>query len=172
MQWQGAADDTNGIGIWGYQMYRNGTYMGLKRDSTFVDDTLQPSTAYNYSFYTLDWHGNYSGPTAVSITTPPLYQGDQWRTGVRSNGNYWGSMGEQIDLLSGNLNYTMPMVSAKSRSGGASFSLTYNSQQWRKDSATWKHGVDSGYGWGWKFQAGSLTPMYNDSLTIMETCNA
>ena len=167
MQWQGAADDVHGIGISGYNMFRNGTYLGFKRNSTFVDDTLSPSTTYNYQFVAVDLHNNSGGTTNVPVTTPPLYQGSQWTTGVRSTGNYWGSMGENIDLLSGNLNYTIPLLSAKSRSGGANFNLTYNAQQWRQDAAgIWKHGVDSGYGWGWKLQAGSITPMYSDYWTI------
>ena len=115
MQWQGAADDIHGIGISGYNMFRNGTYLGFKRNSTFVDDTLSPSTTYTYAFTAVDLHNNSSGTTTFNITTPPLYQGSQWTTGVRSTGNYWGSMGENIDLPSGNLNYTIPLLSAKSR---------------------------------------------------------
>ena len=174
MQWQGAADDTHGIGIWGYQMFRGGTYIGLKRNPTFVDDTLSPNSTYAYSFYAVDWHGNASAVTTpISVVTPPIYQGSQWNTGVRSTGNYWGSMGENIDLLTGNLNYTIPLLSAKSRAGGANFNLTYNSQQWRQDAAgIWKHGVDSGYGWGWKLQAGSLTPMYSDYWNYASHCTS
>jgi hypothetical protein len=37
---------------------------------------------------------------------------------------YWGGAGEQIDLLSGNLNYTVPLLKAMSRTGwGAGFSM-------------------------------------------------
>lgn len=105
--------------------------------------------------------------TTVNVTTPPLYQGDIWRTGVRPSGNYWGSMGENIDLLSGNLNFNLPLLKAQSRGFGATFTLSYNSQQWRQDAnGQWKHGVDSGYGWGWKLQAGALTPLYSDYWTI------
>src|ERR1035437_3689213 len=32
------------------------------------------------------------------------------RTGVKSTGSYWGAAGEQIDLLSGNLNYSVPLI--------------------------------------------------------------
>jgi hypothetical protein len=31
----------------------------------------------------------------------------EMRTGVTSTGSYWGGAGEQIDLLSGNLNFTL-----------------------------------------------------------------
>ncbi len=41
--------------------------------------------------------------------------------------------------------------------------MNYNSANFRKDTAaTWKIGRDSGYGFGWKFLAGSITPYYSD----------
>jgi len=47
------------------------------------------------------------------------------------------------------------------------FALNYNSANFRKDTAaTWKLGRDSGYGFGWKFLAGSLTPYYSDWLQV------
>ena len=58
--------------------------------------------------------------------------------------------GEQIDLLSGNLNFTLPLLRAPGRGGwGVAFSLNYNAANFRKDTvATWKLGRDSGYGCG------------------------
>ncbi len=56
--------------------------------------------------------------------------------------------------------------------GGAVFNLSYNSQNWRQDAppggpvTTWQFGRDAGYGYGWKLQAGSLTPIYQDYFTI------
>ena len=45
--------------------------------------------------------------------------------------------------------------------------LSYNSQNWRKDSSwTWKMGVDVGYGFGWRLLAGSLTPVYSGWWTV------
>ena len=73
MQWQGTADDANGIGISGYNMLLNGTYLGFKRNSTFVDDPLSPSTTYNYQFIAVDLHNNSGGVTNVPVTTPALY---------------------------------------------------------------------------------------------------
>jgi len=50
---------------------------------------------------------------------------------------------------------------------GAGFSLHYNSQFWRKDSGgTWNLGRDDGFGYGWKLQAGALTPVYSGYFTI------
>jgi hypothetical protein len=81
---------------------------------------------------------------------------------VRADGAYWGAAGEQIDLLSGNLNYTVPLLKALSRTGwGVGFALSYNSQIWRQDAGgTWKLGRDVGYGLGWKLMAGSIRPVY------------
>ncbi len=80
---------------------------------------------------------------------------------MRPTGAYWGGAGEQIDMRSGNLNYTTPILKALGRGGwGVGFNLTYNSQNWRQDPAgTWQLGEDVGYGYGWKLLAGSLLPV-------------
>ena len=45
--------------------------------------------------------------------------------------------------------------------------LSYNSQNWREDpGGIWQLGADTGYGYGWKLQAGSLTPVYQDYWNI------
>jgi hypothetical protein len=66
-------------------------------------------------------------------------------------------------MRSGNLNFTVPLIKAMSRTGGgATFNLSYNSQNWRQDpGGEWQSGRDLGYGYGWKLQAGSLTPVYD-----------
>jgi hypothetical protein len=83
--------------------------------------------------------------------------------GVRTTGTYWGAGNEQIDVLSGNVNFTMPLVKAVGRNGlSAAFNLTYNYQNWRSDSGgLWNLGADVGYGYGWKLLAGAVTPVYN-----------
>jgi len=54
IQFQGAADDANGVGVMGYQFWRDGQYICLKRTLVFTDDTVQPDTSYNYTFAPLD----------------------------------------------------------------------------------------------------------------------
>ena len=91
------------------------------------------------------------------------------RIGVRPTGSYWGASGEQIDVESGNLNFSVPLLKAQSRGGwGVSFGLSYNSQMWRRDAAghVWKLGGDVGYGLGWKLQAGSVRPVWNDTGSV------
>jgi hypothetical protein len=82
------------------------------------------------------------------------------RPGIAAYGTYWGAAGEQIDLLSGNLNYSIPLIQAQGRAGlAATFALSYNSQIWRQaSSASWLLGRDLGYGLGWTLQLGSVAP--------------
>jgi hypothetical protein len=63
---------------------------------------------------------------------------------VRRAGAYWGAAGEQIDLLSGNLSFALPLIKTQSRGGwSATFMLSYHSQMWRQRSGgTWKPGKD------------------------------
>ncbi len=168
LQWQGAADDSNGIGIWRYEVRRNGVLMGNTQTAAFSDATVAASTSYTYSIRARDYHYNLSAQTSISVTTPPTGAIDPRRIGVRPTGNYWGALGEQIDLLSGNLNFSVPMLRAQGRGGwGATFALSYNSQLWRKDpGGTWKLGRDVGYGFGWRLLAGSVTPSWSDYWTV------
>ncbi len=192
LRWQGAADNQNGIGIAGYHITRTGgpddCYWGwIEYDwdgsiidegdwtcvpesvGTFTpqpeltDNTVQAGWTYTYTVDARDYHGNGSSATSFQVTTPPYGAIDPRRIGVRPTGAYWGGGGEQIDMLSGNLNFTQPLVSAQLRGGGkASVSLSYNSQNWRNDNGeNWQLGADVGYGFGWKVQFGSLTPYYS-----------
>ena len=65
-------------------------------------------------------------------------------------------------------------LNAMGRNGwSANFGLSYNSQLWRQDpAATWKLGRDVGYGFGWRFQAGSLTPYWQDPWIYASYCTS
>jgi hypothetical protein len=70
--------------------------------------------------------------TATLATRTLDVAADARRVGVRPAGAYWGAAGEQIDLLSGNLNFALALIKAQSRGGwSATFMLSYNSQMWR-----------------------------------------
>jgi RHS repeat-associated protein len=103
-------------------------------------------------------------------TAPPPPNGafDPRRVGVMALGSYWGGAGEQIDTLSRNLNFSVPLLSAKSAGGGSvTFGLSYNSQMWRQDSAgNWLIGEDVGFGLGWKVLAGAITPIWSGSQIV------
>ena len=83
------------------------------------------------------------------------------------DGPTWGEGGENINILSGNLNYTWPLLTAKARGGmSLPIGLNYNSQNWRKDviggsNVTWNYGRDLGYGYGFKLGAGSMQLFFN-----------
>ncbi len=168
MQWNSASDDANGVGVGWYQIVRNGAWIAnLRGTSTFTDSTVTFGTAYTYVIYAWDYHMNYS-TASFNVTTPPQNEIEARQTGVRPTGSYWGGGGENIDMRSGNLNYTIPLVKAMGRGGwGVGFNLTYNSQNWRYDpNGYWQLGRDLGYGYGWKLLAGSLTPFYSDYWTL------
>ena len=166
IQWPATSDDTNGTGVYDYEIWRNGWLVGTTPNLTFADNTVAPSTAYTYTLKAVDFHGN-AASTNFNVTTP-AFSPDGRRVGVRPTGAYWGASGENIDVLSGNLNFALPLVKAQARSGwGVGFNLTYNSQNWRYDAnSSWKYGVDVGYGFGWRLMAGSITPMFADAYTV------
>lgn len=171
-QWQGVMDNVNGIGLAYYQILRsdgvNDVWMANTPDSEYEDATVSPSTTYTYTIRAVDYHLSQSAPTIITITTPPAGSVDPRRVGVRPTGSYWGAGGEKIDLLSRNLNLTIPLFTALGRGGwGVPFALSYNSQQWRQDpGGTWKLGRDVGYGFGWRLMAGSLTPYWTSHYTL------
>ncbi len=168
MQWPGVVDDTNGIGMLGYRLNDLITDPDLFPNPEFSDPTLAAGTLYSYVIEAVDQHGNGGGKATISVKTPPAGGIDPRRVGVRPAGSYWGAEGEQIDMLSGNLNFTVPLFKAMGRGGwGQTFALSDNSQFWRKDSGgTWKMARDVGYGLGWRLQVGSLTPYYQVDWTL------
>jgi len=172
-QWQPAVDDANGVGVWEYQIYRNGSYWTTTTGLSFADRGLSPGTVYTYSIYALDWHFNQSVATTFSVTTAPYGPNPAVvtppaRTGGHTFGSYWGAAGEQVDTLSGNLNFTLPLFKAIGRGPwGQTFALNYNSQVWRLDSGgTWNLGKDVGYGYGWRLMAGSLSPYWSNANSL------
>ena len=118
-----------------------------------------------------DYHWNGS-QTNITVVTPAAGNIDPRQVGVRPLGSYWGAGSEQIDMRSGNVNYTVPLIKAMARGWGASFNLTYNSQNWRWDNgAMWKLGEDVGYGFSWELLAGSLTPLLAGPLPEISICS-
>ncbi|MGA2136150.1 MAG: hypothetical protein ABSH50_27995, partial [Bryobacteraceae bacterium] len=162
-QWQGAVDNSNGVGIALYAIERNDGVWFYSYDASFSDSTVQPNTSYTYGVIAQDYHRNDSPTSYFTVTTPAAGTLDPRRVGVRPTGTYWGGAGEQIDMLSGNLNYSVPLIKAVGRAGlSASFGLTYNSQNWvTGTSGIEPMGVDTGYGFGWQLMLGSLTPVYS-----------
>jgi YD repeat-containing protein len=169
LQWAAATDNAGGSGVIGYQISRDGVYLGATISLAYTDETVTTTSGTTYSIVAYDRHGNTSTATTTTVAVPssPV---DARRTGVRPTGAYWGAAGEQIDVMSGNLNFALPVGAPKSRGGwGATFMLSYNSQMWRQDSSgSWLLGRDVGFGLGWRLQAGSIFPViYNGSLMYL-----
>jgi hypothetical protein len=165
VQWPGVSDNSGGTGVAYYCLTRTGGPTRCSRTlGGLTDSTVAADTTYEYRFVTYDYHLNSAQSAAMTVRTPPAGAVDPRRIGVRGTGAYWGGMGENIDVLSGNLNFTLPLLKAQGRGGwGVGFNLTYNSQTWRYDGgASWNLGQDVGYGYGWKLLAGALTPVWGD----------
>jgi hypothetical protein len=98
----------------------------------FTDPTVCPDTVYNYQVYDVSFHGVTGDPTPwQDLRTLTLGNIDPRRSGVKPLGTYWGGGQEQIDMVSGNLNYTIPLLTAQGRSFTVPISLSYNAQNWR-----------------------------------------
>jgi len=172
LQWQGVSDNPNGIGLYAYQIYRHDsnhpTDVWIASDfaPSFSDATVSSSITYTYTLQAVDWHWN-TASTVITVVTPPAGYIDARQVGVRPTGSYWGGGGENIDMRSGNLNFSIPLLKVNGRGWTVPFNLSYNSQNWRKDpGGTWNLGRDSGFGYGWKLQAGALVPVYTGWYTI------
>jgi RHS repeat-associated protein len=167
LQWPATTDDTNGTGIALYQIFRNSDLIGDVYSTTFEDFTAVANNTYTYSVQAFDFHGNGSTTTNANVSIPATVI-DPRETGVRPTGSYWGGGGENIDMRSGNLNFTLPILKGVGRGGwGVGFQLSYNSQNWRQDTGgTWQLGQDLGLGYGWRLQAGSLTPLYSSAWVL------
>jgi hypothetical protein len=165
LQWQAPAQ--TGVGVALYTVTRNGSALGSTSGLTYSDTTVAPNTSYTYGIVTQSYH-LLTAATTVGVATPatPAYAR---RVGVRPTGTYWGGLGENLDLMSGNLNFTVPLLKAQARSGWkVGLNLTYNSENWRQDGGTWNLGQDVGYGYGWKLLAGSLIAQYGPGGTLAQ----
>ncbi|MGA3044868.1 MAG: hypothetical protein ABSF54_29175, partial [Bryobacteraceae bacterium] len=157
--WQGAVDDPNGTGVLYYSICRSPGTCFTSYTASFQDGTQQPNSTYTYMIEAVDYHGNVSPPTPMTVVVPASGSGTNARRGLRPTNSYWGGAGEQIDIYGGNLNYSVPLITAIGRAGlTAAFNLTYNSQNWTvgNGSISWAEGVDVGYGFGWQLMLGSL----------------
>jgi len=168
MKWQGVSDDSAGIGVYQYTVSRSGMATATVAGPEFTDATVQPGTTYTYSVQAMDFHGNTGTASTITVTTPPAGAVDARRIGLSSTGSYWGGGGEQIDTLSGNLHFTIPLATAQGRTGWTvPVNLVYDSQNWRNDDGVnWKLGADVGYGFGWKALIGAVTPYYTGNGAV------
>ncbi|MGD1097747.1 MAG: hypothetical protein ABSB35_37885, partial [Bryobacteraceae bacterium] len=142
LQWPAATDDPNGTGIAFYQILRNGQLLATTTSLSYSDTTVVPATSYSYTISPYDFFLNYASTTINATTQHVQTNGpfpstipDGRRVGVASTGAYWGAGNEEIDVMSGNVNFSAPILTAMQRnSASVAFKLSYNSQNWRQDS--------------------------------------
>jgi len=165
LQWTASTDADSGVT--NYLLYKNGTYVTTvpATSTTYSFGGLTASTSYTLAVVAQDRHFNLSSTASVNTGTTafnPSIPIVPTRLGIHRFSQSWGAgdLGEAIDTLSGNLNFTMPAFSISLRGGGAvPFAFIYNGQIWRKDSSIVKRlAGDLGYGHGWRLQAGAITP--------------
>ena len=102
---------------------------------------------------------NAFGLGTDSVLETEIDSNDIRRVGVRKSSVYWGINSEKIDLLSGNLSYSVLLAHAGAESCNVALRLSFNSQIWRRGYKEVKaYGKDLGFGYGWKLQIGSITP--------------
>ena len=168
VEWQGAVDDPNGTGVAYYWIARVGGPIFWGPAASFSDATVQPGTTYTYQISAVDYHWNASPLTNLVVTTPSSTSTPNAH-GIRPTNSYWGGAGEQIDIYGGNLNYSVPLITAIGRGGlKASFNLSYNSQNWVVTSGTTSfiQNADVGYGFGWQLMLGSIMPIIGPSESL------
>ncbi|MCC6540262.1 MAG: hypothetical protein IT162_22130, partial [Bryobacterales bacterium] len=104
LQWTAATDNGGGSGVFQYRIYRNGVFIGTSRGLTYTDAAVTANASYTYTVTAEDFHGNEGAGVAKAVTNTP---NNISQIGVRPLGSYWGGGGENIDMRSGNVNYTM-----------------------------------------------------------------
>ncbi|HWB99348.1 MAG TPA: hypothetical protein VG672_21715, partial [Bryobacteraceae bacterium] len=162
LAWEGVPDDSVGVGVYRYNVLRNGTALtNIVGTPVLTDSTVTAGSTYTYTITAVDFHGNTTPPVSYTAVVPTAGI-DPRRTGTYVTGSYWGGGGEQVDTLSGNLNFSIPLLKPMGRTGwSVSVGLSYNSQNWVQDGGVnWSLGTDTGYGYGWTLQIGSVTPYY------------
>ncbi len=75
LQWQGVLDNTNGIGLWDYQIFRKDSahpsfaWIGSSVTPDFTDPTVSAGVSYTYSLNAYDYHWNASS-VQITVVTP------------------------------------------------------------------------------------------------------
>lgn len=82
---------TDNIGVAGYNIFRNGTLLTTTAATTFVDNGLQPGTAYSYTVSAYDAAGNTSSlSNQVSVTTDVLPENIALNKTTSASGSEFG----------------------------------------------------------------------------------
>ncbi len=82
--WSPSTDD---VAIASYTVLRNGTAIGSAAGTSYIDNTVSPSTSYSYTVEAVDVGGLVSGPSvAAPVTTPGASTNPPVITAIASSG--------------------------------------------------------------------------------------
>jgi YD repeat-containing protein len=162
VQWTGVSDNTNGIGRVRCAVYKGSTLLGETAGTSWTM-AAGPGEQFDVGIAALDGHRNFAATSTKNVIIAPGQTGiwdDSRRIGIHGLATHWGGLGEQIDVRSMNLNFSLPLLAAQGRGVGVPLGISYNSQNWRYDGAVWQPGGDVGYGFGWRLMAGAVSPIW------------
>jgi hypothetical protein len=79
---------TDNVGVAGYRLYRNGTFIGQTANTSYVNQGLTASTTYSYTVTAFDAAGNQSLPSAIASATTfaPPPAGANWSSPIPVSG--------------------------------------------------------------------------------------
>ena len=87
--WTGSTDN---VGVVSYRIYRNGFQVGSTTNTSYVDNTVQPASSYNFYVAAFDAAGNSANSNtlvtntpAAADTVPPTAPGNVHSTGTTTN---------------------------------------------------------------------------------------
>jgi chitodextrinase len=66
LSWGASTDD---VGVAGYKVYRNGTFLASTTGTSYSDTAVQAATTYTYTVYAYDAAGNISQPSNTTTVT-------------------------------------------------------------------------------------------------------
>ncbi len=165
LSWTASTDNES---VAGYKIYRGGSYLGSSTTTSYSDTTVDGlHSSYSYTVLAYDPTGNQSAQSsAITVTMPTSVYAFPDTGAPQTFASSWGAGPEKIALLTGGLAFRQPLfkLSHRTRGPGAQMTASWNSQFWTYD-ATGSHmnAIDTGYGLGFTFSLGGMSPVYNGS---------
>jgi hypothetical protein len=89
---------------------------------------VEAGKTYDYRLWIVDFHSNLAF-VDFSVATAPANSVEPRQIGLPPNVPTYGALGASINLLSGNVNYNLPLIRAQARGGwSVGFSLNHDTQ--------------------------------------------
>jgi RHS repeat-associated protein len=164
LSWTASTDQGSGMSYYKVRRGGNDYATVYVPTTTYSDNNLQPDSTFTYTVVAVDREGNVSA-ASNSATATTLSPSNLRPEGLGKSplAAYYGSGPEVVNLESGNLVLSFPLIPIQGRTGGTSpgLQLVYNSQVWSRDASGVQYtAVDAGYGAGWSLWLGATYPVY------------